>query len=223
VQLISKKLIAPVTGAMVVPCVLGLAAAAPATSSTPPAASSPGLAGEAPVSTRLLRANVLVDQPVTVTGALAPEIGIETVTLQQHLRHGWSAVAASAAAMAGAFTLEFRPRQIGTHAMRLQINGPTGIYDSPTADVNVFHKVLASWYGPGGRTACGEELTARTLGVANKTLPCGTLVTFRYHGRTLRVPVIDRGPFVAGRDYDLTYATKLALRANDLTVLWANH
>ena len=47
-----------------------------------------------------------------------------------------------------------------------------------------------------------------TLGVANKTLPCGTKVKLRYHGRSVTVPVIDRGPYVAGRDYDLTEATK---------------
>jgi rare lipoprotein A len=81
--------------------------------------------------------------------------------------------------------------------------------------------VLASWYGPGGRTACGQELTAKTLGVANKTLPCGTRVTLHYHHRTISVRVIDRGPYVAGRDYDLTYATKRALGAGDLTELWA--
>ena len=49
------------------------------------------------------------------------------------------------------------------------------------------------------------------MGVANKTLPCGTLVTLRYDGRTVRVAVIDRGPYVAGREFDLTEATKQAL------------
>ena len=49
------------------------------------------------------------------------------------------------------------------------------------------------------------------MGVANKTLPCGTLVTLRYDGRTVRVPVVDRGPYVAGREFDLTEATKQAL------------
>ena len=58
--------------------------------------------------------------------------------------------------------------------------------------------------------------------MANRTLPCGTLVTLRYRDRTVRVPVIDRGPFVAGRDYDLTWATKLALGAGDVTVIWAS-
>ena len=47
-----------------------------------------------------------------------------------------------------------------------------------------------------------------TLGVANKTLPCGTMVKLRYHGHTVTVPVIDRGPYVAGRDFDLTEATR---------------
>jgi len=44
-----------------------------------------------------------------------------------------------------------------------------------------------------------------------------------YRRRTLRVRVIDRGPYVTGRDYDLTMATKEALGAGDLTEVWANH
>jgi hypothetical protein len=68
--------------------------------------------------------------------------------------------------------------------------------------LNVYHLAGASWYGGGGGLACGGTLTDGTLGVANKTLPCGTLVTLRYGGHTLRVPVIDRGPYVAGREYD---------------------
>jgi len=49
------------------------------------------------------------------------------------------------------------------------------------------------------------------LGVANKTLPCGTMVTFRYRGKGIRVPVIDRGPYIEGREWDLTGATAVAL------------
>jgi hypothetical protein len=49
------------------------------------------------------------------------------------------------------------------------------------------------------------------LGVANKTLPCGTMVTFRYGGKGIRVPVIDRGPYIEGREWDLTGATAVAL------------
>ena len=68
----------------------------------------------------------------------------------------------------------------------------------------------ATWYGPGlfgNRLACGGRLRTRTLGVAHKTLPCGTKVALRYHGRTVVVPVIDRGPYARGVSYDLTQAT----------------
>jgi rare lipoprotein A (peptidoglycan hydrolase) len=66
-----------------------------------------------------------------------------------------------------------------------------------------------SWYGPGlygNGTACGQTLTKALVGVAHRSLPCGTLVTFRYNGVTLTVPVIDRGPYVSGRTWDLSYA-----------------
>jgi hypothetical protein len=72
-----------------------------------------------------------------------------------------------------------------------------------------------SWYGPGfygHRTACGQALTKALLGVAHRTLPCGTLVAFRYQGREVTVPVVDRGPYVSGRQWDLTGGTCLALR-----------
>jgi rare lipoprotein A (peptidoglycan hydrolase) len=59
------------------------------------------------------------------------------------------------------------------------------------------------------------------LGVANRTLPCGTRVTLRYRGRRVRVPVIDRGPYVGGREYDLTAATKQALGFPSTGALWA--
>lgn len=85
-----------------------------------------------------------------------------------------------------------------------------------------YRLVEVSWYGGGGSLACGGWLTSATLGVANKTLPCGTRVTLRYHGRTIRVRVIDRGPYVAGREYDLTEATARALRFEGVGEMWAS-
>lgn len=65
-----------------------------------------------------------------------------------------------------------------------------------------------TWYGPGfygGRTACGQHYTRQTVGVAGRTLPCGTLVQFRWHGITVVAPVIDRGPFgSSGLVFDLS-------------------
>jgi hypothetical protein len=68
----------------------------------------------------------------------------------------------------------------------------------------------ATWYGPGfwGKsTACGTVLTPTTIGVAHKKLPCGTLVTFSYAGRSVTATVIDRGPFHKGYAWDLTKKT----------------
>ena len=65
----------------------------------------------------------------------------------------------------------------------------------------------ASFYGPGlyGNTmACGGTLTPSTQAVAHKSLPCGTLVRFEWHGKELVLPVRDRGPYTAGREWDLT-------------------
>jgi hypothetical protein len=73
----------------------------------------------------------------------------------------------------------------------------------------------ASWYGGktmwGRSTACGQVLRPTTIGVANKTLPCGTPVKFVWHGRSIVAPVIDRGPYIKGRAWDLTAAAAEAL------------
>ena len=72
----------------------------------------------------------------------------------------------------------------------------------------------ATWYGPGlygNGTACGETLRPGTVGVAHRTLPCGTAVKFSYHGHTLVTKVIDRGPYSPGNDFDLTNGARLAL------------
>ncbi|HEX5828072.1 MAG TPA: RlpA-like double-psi beta-barrel domain-containing protein [Candidatus Limnocylindrales bacterium] len=64
-----------------------------------------------------------------------------------------------------------------------------------------------SWYGPGfygNRTACGLRLTRELVGVAHKTLPCGTKVQFRYNGKVVTAPVIDRGPYAPGRTWDMS-------------------
>jgi Lytic transglycolase len=89
--------------------------------------------------------------------------------------------------------------------------------DPPTAGI-----VIASWYGPGfygNRTACGQTYTPEIIGVAHRTLPCGTLVVLEYRGRTMTVPVIDRGPYIAGRTLDLSNATHIAMGCPDLCTL----
>ena len=72
----------------------------------------------------------------------------------------------------------------------------------------------ATWYGPGlygNKTACGETLRPNTIGVAHRSLPCGTTVKFAYHGHYLITKVIDRGPYSKGNSWDLTNGARLAL------------
>lgn len=78
---------------------------------------------------------------------------------------------------------------------------------------------IATWFGPGfygQKTACGQTLTPGVVGVANRTLPCGTLVQVSYKGRALTVPVVDRGPYSKiGADWDLTAGAAGALGIED--------
>jgi rare lipoprotein A len=82
------------------------------------------------------------------------------------------------------------------------------------------HKTaIATWFGPGfygKKTACGQMMTPSLVGVANRTLPCGTLVKVSYRGHLLTLPVIDRGPYGnAGADWDLTTEAARTLGVED--------
>jgi rare lipoprotein A len=83
------------------------------------------------------------------------------------------------------------------------------------ASAKVHATGLATWFGPGfygSTTACGQTLTPGVVGVANRTLPCGTLVKVSYAGHALTVPVLDRGPYShIGADWDLTAGAAQAL------------
>jgi rare lipoprotein A len=82
--------------------------------------------------------------------------------------------------------------------------------------------VIASWYGPGfygNHTACGQVFTPAIMGVAHKTLPCGSMVTLEHNGHVVTLEVIDRGPYIAGREFDLSKPAKDLLDCNDLCAL----
>jgi rare lipoprotein A (peptidoglycan hydrolase) len=92
----------------------------------------------------------------------------------------------------------------------------TGVVDQATRKAlkRSMTKNVASWYGPGffgNDTACGDPLKADTVGVAHRTLPCGTRVALYAHGEWLNTEVIDRGPFVKSVTWDLTQAAAEAL------------
>jgi rare lipoprotein A len=188
-------------------------------STAPPIRKSAGAA----ISVRSTRLNVLDGQAAVVTGTLRPGLAGRTVGLQALGNHGWSTVARARTRLKGRFQLRFAVRRTGSERVRVLFAGDTldlGAHRR-LGWLNVYRMAGASWYGGGGGLACGGSLTSSTMGVANKTLPCGTLVTLRYGGRSVRVPVIDRGPYVAGREFDLTQATKQALGFGDTGEVWS--
>ncbi len=91
----------------------------------------------------------------------------------------------------------------------------TSTFNEAELSFTPFRLAGASWYGAtsmwGRSTACGQVLRPSTVGVANKTLPCGTPVKFVWHGHSIIAPVIDRGPYIKGRAWDLTAAAAEAL------------
>ncbi len=84
----------------------------------------------------------------------------------------------------------------------------------------------ASWYGEpfrGRRTASGERFDPGQLTCAHKSLPFGTRLEVRYHGKVVQVRVTDRGPFIAGRVLDLSqgaFARLAPLGSGVITVQW---
>jgi rare lipoprotein A len=113
----------------------------------------------------------------------------------------------------GRYRVRWNAAGAGVYGARARAAGDTAVH-SHALKVNVYRPAAASYYGPGlygGGLACGGTLTPGKMGVANRSLPCGTKVTLRYHGHTVTVPVVDRGPFSGNREYDLTAATKAKL------------
>ena len=92
----------------------------------------------------------------------------------------------------------------------------SGVVDRKTSSelIKAMPRTGASWYGAplfGNNTACGQKFTPTIVGVAHKTLPCGTRVLIGYRGRFLLTRVIDRGPYTPGRTWDLSHAARIAL------------
>src|SRR5919199_263461 len=101
---------------------------------------------------------------------------------------GWVAEASGAAGAGGAFVVRWRPRVVGRFTVRAVAAGAAAraATAAPTAPVTVYRPAVATWYGPGlygHHTACGQVLSHRIMGVAHRTLPCGTPVELELGGR----------------------------------------
>lgn len=195
---------------------LALAAAAPATAQV-----SGGVAAEPGAGSLQVRPVVLLGRTLHVRGALAPEAAGRTVVVDRQDRHGaWHRVGDAVVKADGAWLVRWRADHVGRFTLRAALDERLRASDASvattgaTAATTVFRPANATWYGPGffGRTtACGVRLRRSTLGVAHRTLPCGTPVAIAHRGRQMEVPVIDRGPFRRGYSWDLTQAAAEAL------------
>jgi rare lipoprotein A len=172
---------------------------------------------------RTERLNVLDGSTASIVGALRPARAGRVVYLQRRARHGWRRIAQTLTGARGRFVLRYTPHRLLSEPVRVLLAGNASIASASryVGHLSSYRLTLASWYGGGGSLACGGQLTSATMGVANKTLPCGTLVTLRYDGRSVRVPVVDRGPYVEGREFDLTEATKRALGFEGVGEVWS--
>ena len=172
---------------------------------------SEGLPDGVKVGVSAKRLNVRSGGRVTVTGRVAAS-GPTTAALQIKRHARWITLDRDRTGRRGRYVLRDRIRRTLSVPARLRLNDGT---TRRLGRLNVYRTSYASWYGPGlygNRLGCGGTLTAGRLGVAHKSLPCGAKVTLRHGGRVLRVPVIDRGPYVGGREFDLTAATAQRLR-----------
>jgi rare lipoprotein A len=123
----------------------------------------------------------------------------------------WAALTAALVSLA----LGSVPAQAGTGgAAVVASDGTTAPLGGDIVFSSPMRSAGATWYGPGlygNHTACGETLRPGTIGVAHKTLPCGTTIKLVYHGHALVTQVIDRGPYSVGNSFDLTNGARLAL------------
>ena len=190
------------------------AAAVPAAAQTDTQGSTP-VAGIAKLAVAKKRLHVRAGRRVAVVGAVRPGTAGLKARLQVRRSGGWRTIGRDRTSASGRYVLRDRVRQAMSGRARVRVAGASGRTRRPLGRLNVYRFAQASWYGPGlygNHLGCGGRLNPGRRGVAHKTLPCGSKVTLRHRGRSVRVRVIDRGPYVGGREYDLTEATAQKLR-----------
>lgn len=165
---------------------------------------------------------VRLGDSLVIRGSVKPR-GARTVKVRIKGAHGITARTRAN----GRFRVRWTPTTNGDYSYRVRALGNRRSTGDGTRrrKVSALRPGHASYYGPGlygNGVACGGTLTPSTRGVANKSLPCGTKVTLQYGNRTVVARVIDRGPYVAGRDWDLTEQTKRDLGFGGVGVVWTN-
>lgn len=170
--------------------------------------------------------DVRFKNPVELRGSLRPVEHGRKVTIRFR-RDGKWVFLKNVDVGDGRFFRTFIPEVRGHHRLRAVFKGDDlNARTKRHERIWIYRRGPATWYGPGfygNTTACGQTLRKKTLGVAHRTLSCGTRVNFLYRGRTITVRVIDRGPY-GKADWDLTEKTanRLNFGGRDSIGWWAN-
>ena len=183
------------------------------TSAKPPTASI------AQVGVGKRKINVRAGRRMVVRGTVLPRVAGLVTYLQIRTAKRWVTIDRDRTGSQGRYRLRDKRKHPMSAHVRVMVWAGGDHAQRRIGRMNVYREALASWYGPGfygRRTGCGGTLGYSQLGVAHKSLPCGTKITLRHNGRRVRVPVIDRGPYAGAREYDLTAATarKLGFRGH---------
>jgi peptidoglycan lytic transglycosylase len=180
-----------------------------------------------PVVVRM-RPSALLGRTLDFYGSTRSASAGRTVVVQRYDTVGarWLTAATAQVGRKGSFLVRWRANLLGRVSVRAVVEDavaararrhrsrPRGPVSSTPAQVTVYSPAVATFYGPGfygKRTACGQVMTTALVGVAHRSLPCGTLVDLNYNNRDITVPVVDRGPYANGADWDLTSAAAQAL------------
>ena len=196
------------------PAVANGGAGAPVAASTTPVTP---VAAEARTRTVLSvlarRTHVRAGRTARIAGRVRPAASGRLVVLQRRAHHRWVTIDRTRTRSHGRYTLRYRTRDSISAALRVRVAGGHHVTGRTrrVGRLEAFRPALASWYGEGQALACGGHLTPGMMGVAHKSLPCGTKITIRYRGRTVRVPVVDRGPYSGAREFDLGPGVRSAL------------
>jgi rare lipoprotein A len=172
------------------------------------------------------RPGEMLGQTLRFRGAVGVEQAGRMLQIQRQEAGGsWTETATAMVAPDGSFLARWHTDAIGSFAVRALIAGTQAqAADAAplTTNVTVYRPARATWFGPGfyGRhTACGQVMSHALLGVAHRTLPCGTPVAVFFAGKAITVPVVDRGPFANGARYDLTSAVAQAVGMTETSMI----